>query len=902
MDFFRSFLSRIAALFGRKQQDAEFDEELRVHIDLLTSEYIGKGMPPTGARTAALRSFGGLTQTREAWRLRRGMPLFSQIARDTQFAVRQLRHSPGFSLTAILTLALGIGAVTSVFSVINTVLLKPFSAFRDPDRLIVLRESETRDTSAGVPIPDNYLHWVRLRRTTKSLEDTALFQQFGVSVSPNGEHPHIVGGLSSSPNFLRVLGVEPIYGRDFVDSDAVKGAPDVAILSYIGWQSLLGGDPHVIGRTLRVNDVKVSIIGVLPAGMRFPEIAVAPSFMSSPTASDERELMIYQPFIPSPEVLKQEQGGYNYKSIARLKPGITLAQATAELNMLQHAYTISSRSPISLGIALTPLQKDAASQISGALWLIFASVGAVLLIACVNLANLQLARAVTAEREMAVRAALGAGKTRLVMARLTESLILAIIGGIAGTALSFAGVRLFIALVPSDVPRLDEVHINLSVLAFAACISIAAAIAFGILPALRSLRVHPQAALQSNSSRATSARHSMRARSLLVAAQVACTVVLLLVTSLILRSFSNLLLQDRGFDASHVTLAQVDLFSSQYGDTKPNVQATKLALVDRSIAAIEQLPGVQSVAVTSAMPLTGQTWVDLLTRPDHPLPVVQRPPINVRWINPAYMTTMQMPLISGRNFTSGDRANPRVVLISERTAREGFPGENPVGRTIESLIPDDKGNMIVIGIVADARINGLKDDARMVYAPVYGFTPWTLSFLIRSTASSDALMPSIRRAIWSIDPQVAIPAVKSMDQQVSQSVATDRFQALVLTCFGAAALLLALLGVYGVQAYGVSLRRQEFGIRIAMGSSRAALIRLVLRQAASPILFGGAAGLVLAAAALWFIRSLLYQTPVTDPLALGVSVTLLISVATLAAVFPARRAARTDPIQALRTE
>lgn len=311
---------------------------------------------------------------------------------------------------------------------------------------------------------------------------------------------------------------------------------------------------------------------------------------------------------------------------------------------------------------------------------------------------------------------------------------------------------------------------------------------------------------------------------------------------------------------------------------------------------------MQSVAITSAVPLTGETWVDDLTRPDHPVPEAQQPLINVRWIDQNYLATMQIPLVAGRNLALADRANPYVALISERTAREGFPGENPIGRKIASIVPDDQHAVNVVGVVADTRINGLKDTAAMVYMPYWAYTPWTLSFLVRSSKASDALIPEMRRVLWGIDPQVAIPSLKSMDEQVSDSVAADRFQAVVLTSFGAAALLLALLGVYGVLAYSVSLRQQEFGIRIAMGSGKAALMHLVLRQAAYPVLLGTSVGLTLALVALRWVRSLLYQTPVLDPLAVGGSVLLLLAAAALAAVMPARRAASVDPMQALRNE
>jgi predicted permease len=388
----------------------------------------------------------------------------------------------------------------------------------------------------------------------------------------------------------------------------------------------------------------------------------------------------------------------------------------------------------------------------------------------------------------------------------------------------------------------------------------------------------------------------------MVAAQVACTVVLLIVTSLTLRSLSHLLRQDRGFDTSHVTLAQADLFAPQYDNDGPKGSAARLAFADGVLTALGHLPGVQSVALTSVTPLTGETWVDTLSRPDHPVAAGKEPAINVRWINPAYLPTMQSPLVAGRNIAADDRANPYVALISERTAREAFPGENPIGRKISEIVPDDKHAVTVIGVVADARINGLKDNAAMVYLPYWAYTPLTLSFLVRSSQPSDALIPEMRRAVWQIDPQVAIPTLKSMDEQVSDSVAADRFQAMVLSGFGAASLFLALLGIYGVLAYSVSLRRQEFGIRIALGSGKGALIGLVLRQAASPVLLGTGLGLVMALIGVRWVRSLLYQTPVMDPLAVGGSVLLLLVAAAIAAIVPARRAASTDPMRALRAE
>jgi predicted permease len=494
------------------------------------------------------------------------------------------------------------------------------------------------------------------------------------------------------------------------------------------------------------------------------------------------------------------------------------------------------------------------------------------------------------------------------MSRLMESFVLAFVGGVAGIALAFLGVKLLIAFAPADVPRLNEVQVSLPVLAFAAGLSVFTALLFGILPALRSLQVDPQSALQANPSRVVNTRASSATRNLLVGAEVACTVVLLMVTGLVLRSFSQVLRQDRGFDADHVTAAQVDLYAPQYGDSLPNADASKSAFVDRALTGLGQIPGVQSVAMTSAMPLTGETWVDILTRPDHPVPSAQAPKVNIRFVSPGYFSTMHIPLRAGRVFTDADRDKraeskpaPVSVLISERLAHEAFPGEDPVGRQIREPGEVER-HATVIGVVADARVNGLKDTAYMVYLPYWVRPPWTVTFLVRSGQPSGALIPEMRKVIWQIDPQVAIPVLKSLDDQVSDSMAGDRFQTLLLSCFGAAALLLALLGVYGVLAYSVSLRQQEFGIRIALGSDKGRLTVLVLRQAAWPVLAGAVVGMALAFVATRWMRSLLYETKLADPAAIAGSLLLLAVAAGLAAILPARRASRVDPIEVLRAQ
>jgi predicted permease len=404
--------------------------------------------------------------------------------------------------------------------------------------------------------------------------------------------------------------------------------------------------------------------------------------------------------------------------------------------------------------------------------------------------------------------------------------------------------------------------------------------------------------MRSNPTRVANTREGQRTRQFLVAGEVACTVVLLIVTGLLLRSFSNLVLQQRDFDSSRVTLTSVSMSTPQYGNSPEEAGAVRANFIDRAINDLSRLPGVESVAMTSEMPIAGEIWVSSIVRPDHPVAPGQELNANIRWVSPSYLSTLKIPLLAGRDLQASDQNHPTNVLLSEQTARAAWPGEDPVGKTFRV----DESTYTVVGVVADARINDLKQTASMVYVPYWQNPWWRAFFFIRSPQPAPALADSIRRTIWNIDPQVAIPTIKSLDDQVNDSVATERFQAMLLSSFGAAALLLAVLGVYGVLAYSVSLREQEFGIRVALGSDKARLIQLVMRQAAIPVVAGILAGLALAFAATRWIGSLLYQTKVGDPVVIFASTGLLLLAAFLAALLPARRAAAVDPMRALRNE
>ena len=825
------------------------------------------------------------------------------LFQDMRYAARQLRRSPGFTLTALLTLGLGIGSVVAVFSVVYSVLLRPYG-FEQPGQLVVWHEVVEEWKGFLPSVPANYKHYVMFKTRAHSVADAAILQPGRFMVSPEGTggaHPTELQGLRTFPELFPVLGVRPALGRNFLPEEMEAGRDGEVILGWTTWQRIFHGDEGALGKSMLVDGRPYTVVGVLPRSFRFPPMPVL-SGLIPPNGSTEA-YQIFVPLVVGEGTKREDTSDYNFLAVGRLRPGVSVQAAEAEMNGLEAANGIANHLPIHVRAVVATLAAEASRPISTALWLLLAATGGVLLIACVNLANLQLARSVTRERDVALRAALGAGRARLAQSALAESLALAVGGGALGVALAFAAVRLIRVLAPESLPRINEIAVSWPVLLAAVGLACSTALLFGALPALASLRVDPQRSLQAASGTLAGTRKGALTRRSLVACEVALSVTLLAVAGLAARSFTHVMTDNWHFSADHVLMAGVTLVRPAYGNawdpTEPGAAtafAHRKPFVEEALRRLRALPGVTDVGVTNEVPLNGLDSGQWLERPDRPVHPALRPMADQREVSPGYMTVMQIPLVAGRNFDERDMANPQTAILSEKAAKAGWPDVNPLGH---KLIRWGQ-QFTIVGIAADARINDLKRNYPVFYLPINADPGKDAIFVIRSNAPAELLTPLVRQALWSIDPEAAIPKIAPMAELVNGSVAADRLRAMLFTAFGAAALLLAALGVYGVLAYSVSMRRREFGVRMALGSPRAALARLVMREAWLPVGAGLAAGLGLAFVAGRWVRSLLCETAPADPLALGGSVLLLLAAALAAALLPARRAAETEPMEVLR--
>ena len=876
------------------KRDADLDRELRSDLELEEEEQRDRGLSPENARYAARRAFGNTTlireQSREAWAW---VPI-ERLLQDVRYAFRQLLRSPAFAVTAVLILSLSIGASTAVFSILDSVLIRPY-AFRNPEQIVVCREVVQEAAKEYPSVPDNYRHFLYLKSHATSLQDAALLQNTSFAITAGGDHPRIEKGLSVSPNFFSVLGVSPILGRSFRPEEAQPGRNNVVLISWGVWRDLFEGDANIVGRTVKIRGELATVIGVLPSTFEFP---IVNEMRGGPSPDQTAPYAVFQPFVPQGDDLTSDDADFAFLVIARLKQGVTVTQASTEMSSMLSAYSATNHLSVHLSAMVEPLSEEVTGNVGKALWLLFAAVLGLLLIACVNLTSLQLARAVMRERDNGVRTALGASRIRIFQATCMESVVLCGAGGSLGILLALGGVRLFAAIAPENLPRLHELHITWSVLLFSCGMSLVAAMLSGMLPAIRSLHSNPLRALQSASARIFRSGQTSSIRKALITFEIACTVVLLIVTGLVVRSFSRVVNQPHDFDASKVILAEVDLLSPRYEQPNGNGDAARSAFIDRVVDKLRSTPGVEFAAITSAMPMSGDAAVHSIYRPDHPLPESEVPTANLRNVSPGYFATIRTRLISGHDFTASERSHPQSAIISQRAARAAWPDGHALGRKFKF----DGSVYTVIGIAADARIANLKENIPVVYLPYWQEPPASVFFLIRTSRTLDEFAPTIRREVWDVDSEAAIPMIEMLEKQLAQSVAPERLQSIVLSSFGIAALLLAVLGVYGVLTYSVSLRTPEFGIRVALGSTKALLIRMVLLEALAPIGGGIAIGLLTSFAVTRAIRSFLYETSPGDPTSILAGISILFGTTLLAAFMPAYRASRIDPMKVLRSE
>ncbi|HVG21877.1 MAG TPA: ABC transporter permease [Blastocatellia bacterium] len=887
MSWFNIFWARLRALLGRETVIGDIDEEMRLHVDMETEANIERGMSPGDARRAALKSFGNFGSFRDMAYGIRGGGVMETLLQDIRYGARVLARHRGFTIVSVLTLALGIGANTAIFSVVNALLLRPLP-FRDADRLVMLWEISSEGRHQNTTSRANFRAW---REQSNSFEGMAAFSDQRLNLTGDAE-PEEVSTQFATPELFQVLGVEPIIGRGMTQDDARPGSPDVALLGHGIWQRRFGGDPGVVGRTIMLNGAPVTVIGVLPAGFQWH---------IRKRSGTGRPAEIWT-VLAMPTEGPATRGRF-LSAVARLKPGVSLEQAEAEMKTI--AARLEQDAPQynkGTSTEVIPLREQLVGNVRPALLILLGAVGFVLLIACANVANLLLARAAAREKEMALRAALGAGRPRIVRQLLTESLLLAVTGSLLGLGLAWWGTRALVAISPHDVINLQGVGINLAVLAWTLVVSLVTGIIFGLAPALEATRLNLNDALKEGGKGAGGqSSRSRRLRSALVVGEVALALVLLASAGLLVKSFARLQKVDAGFNADNVLTMVVRLPGGKYREDQQMV-----AFFRQARERIAALPGVSSVGMVNFLPLYGglgsNTGFTIEGRPTPP--PGQELGTNVRVSDRGYFGAMGIPLLRGRNFTDLEDSEARhVVLISEAMARQRFPGEDPIGKRIRVMMFEKPNPTEIIGVVGDVRYDSLTDEAEpTVYFPHPELTYEFMTLVIRTTGDPSEMAPAVRGELRAIDPDQPVSDLRTMNQVMSDTVGRARFNTLLLGLFAGLATLLAAVGIFGVMNYSVTLRAHEIGIRMALGAQPGGVLMLILRQGLALTLAGIVIGLAGGLALTRVLSGLLFGVGATDPTTFAVMVLLLAVVSLVACYIPARRATRVDPLIGLRYE
>jgi putative ABC transport system permease protein len=891
MRWLRSFFLRLAGIFAAERRDRQFAAEVESHLQMHIEDNLRSGMSPESARREALMKLGGIEQTKENYRDHRSLPLLETLLQDLRFGVRMLRKSPGFTVVAVLTLALGIGATTAIFSVVYGVLLRPLP-YLDPNRIMAVFEvtSEGRPSRLADPNFDDF------RDQSRSFQAIAKYNDDVASVS-GASQPTRTTVARVSPDFLKVLGIQPILGRDFSAGDAKKGAGPAVLLSYGYWRQDLGSPRDLSQSHLKIDGAVFSVIGVLPPGFRFPS-----------------DVDLWLPADLDGE--NPSRTSHNYNAVGRLRGGVTVEQANADISAIARRIHDSSSEQndylLKDGIVV-PLQHSITGKVRPALLVLLGAVGFLLLVACANAANLLLAQASVRERELAIRSALGAARGRLIRQFLTEAFLLSLAGGGLGVLGAFWGVAGLVALAPENLPRLDSVSISIPVLVFALLLSTAVAAGLGAFTAARATSGDLRKGLVEGGRGQAGLHGSQRVGRVIVAAQIAITLVLVVGAGLFGRSLMKVLEVNPGFRVDKIVTMDVSLPWVE----DPKAKAGQAIFFSNVIDRLKQIPGMRKVGATSGLPIDGglpDGMFLLMTENEIPKTMdgfgalsQQKERIgNADFCvaTDGYFQVLGIPLIRGRIFDERDGANsPHVAVISESLARDRWPGQDPIGHTIEfGNMDGDLRLLIIVGIVGDVRYYGLDVPPRpTVYVNLFQRPRSAITLTMLSDADTRLVTSTARGILQDLNPE--IPArFRTFSQVYSASLGSRRFNVILIGFFGIVALLLATAGVFGVMAYSVSRRTCEIGVRVALGAGSGDVLRMILSQGLRTIFIGVAIGIAGSLALTRTVESLLFGVTPTDPLTFGGVTLLLIGTALLACYIPARRATKVDPMVALRSE
>jgi putative ABC transport system permease protein len=887
MRLLRSLFRRVRGLVRAEAIHREIDEEARFHIEMRIDENICRGMSPEDARRDAERRFGNLTRMKERGYEVRGGRWLETLWQDLRYSLRVLLKTPVFTCVAVLTLALGIGANTAIFSVVNAVLLRPLP-YRDPDRLVQV--SHHRVTGIDSVYGPDFLEW---REQAKSLEEVVAYSFAFPDLTGVGETERLYAGTISTGLF-EMLGVAPAFGRTFTPEEDKHDGPRVVILSDELWRRRFGGDPQVIGRSITLGGQSRTVVGIMPGGFRFP---------------GESDLWLPLALNVAEQLSRQRVGDLS-GVLARLKPGVTTEAARVDLSVIierqRKAFPDYYRG---VEVRVIGLSERLVGDVRLPLLVLFGSVTFVLLIACANVANLLLARSVSRQREMAIRAAIGAGRPRLVRQLLTESFLLSLLGGAAGLLAANWCIKLLVAASPDGIARIEETSVDARVLGFTCAVVLLTSLIAGIFPALQASKPDVSETLKAG---AGSWRgQASRALPALVITELALAFVLLVGAGLLVKSFLRLMAVPKGFNPDGALTLPLSPSIAKYSIAQyPLRSPQREAYFEESLERVRNLPGIQSASLASGLPFSGQSIrMSILQIEGRPLYEQGKAPlIYINAISSEYFQTMGMRMREGRSFSSQDGANARqVAIVNETFARQFFPNES----TIEQRLVIGRVPRTIVGIVGDIRNRGIANSVNPeIYLPNLQYPTGFINGFLVARATHDqnnptglkALAAAIRNQVRALDPNEYVGRVVSMDEQLSNSVAGRRFQMLLLSIFAAVALVIAAVGIYGVISYAVSQRTQEIGIRMALGAQTRDVLRLVIWRGMSLALIGVALGLAGALALMRVMKNLLFEVSSTDPATFALIALLLVGVAFIASYIPARRATKVDPLQALRQE